>query len=206
MYTIGYHESNVFGPAYNRLYEYKSWEDKIADPELGDRLHDVRGRQALGHHAAPGRDVALRRAVHRRRREVHLGHHPEQVLWLADECQSVMQNMFGGPDAYKVTGPHEITVDLPAYSTWSFSTACFGAFAIMPEHAYKDIKPEAMRSHTAPAPGWAATPSRRPTARASPPRAPSAPGRGSRKGSTRRRKAYKYVRNESYWKPHTAAT
>ena len=34
MYSIGYSNSNAFGPAYNRLYEYKSWQDKTLIPAL----------------------------------------------------------------------------------------------------------------------------------------------------------------------------
>ena len=34
MYSIGYSDSNVFGPAYNRLYEYRSWQDKTLIPSL----------------------------------------------------------------------------------------------------------------------------------------------------------------------------
>src|SRR5260370_37762097 len=37
MYSIGYSGSNVFGPAYNRLYEYRSWQDKTPVPSLAIR-------------------------------------------------------------------------------------------------------------------------------------------------------------------------
>ena len=60
--------------------------------------------------------------------------------------QSAFQEVFGSPDAYKVTGRHEITVDLPRY-TIQFLEWVMGAMQIMPEHGYKDIKPEQIRGH-----------------------------------------------------------
>ena len=60
--------------------------------------------------------------------------------------QAAFQEVFGSPDAYKVTGRHEITVDLPRY-TIQFLEWVMGAMQIMPEHGYKDIKPEQIRGH-----------------------------------------------------------
>ncbi len=114
MYTIGYHESNVFGPAYNRLYEYKSWADKTLAPAL-----------ATGHTmSADGKHwvITLRQGV-----KWHSGEEftAKDVVFTWDTIcnkaygspfQSVMESVFGGPGAYKATGPYEITVDLPAYS------------------------------------------------------------------------------------------
>ncbi len=146
MYVIGYHESNVFGPAYNRLYEYKSWQDKTLVPSLatGHTMSDD------GKHWV----ITLRQGV-----KWHSGEEftaaDVKFTWdtilnkaYGSPFQSVMETIFGGPGAYKVTGRHEITVDLPAYSI-EFLNSVLGAYAIMPEHAYKDIKPEAMRGHTA---------------------------------------------------------
>ncbi len=199
MYTIGYHESNVFGPAYNRLYEYKSWQDKSLVPAL-----------ATGHTmSADGKHwvISLRDDV-----TWHSGEKftaaDVKFTWdtilnkaYGSQFQSVMQNIFGGPDAYKVTGPHEITVDLPAYSM-EFLNSVLGAYAIMPEHAYKDIKPEAMRGHTAST--WlgsytvSTSGGKSYTAKGGIGTGPWIP-----QGFDPSRKAYKYVRNENYWKPHT---
>src|SRR5260370_1908169 len=62
------------------------------------------------------------------------------------QLQAICARVFGDQNAYKVTGKYEITIDLPAYSI-DFLNSVMGAFAVMPEHAYKDIKPDALRSH-----------------------------------------------------------
>ena len=111
------------------------------------RPHHVRRRQALGGDFAPGREMALGRGIHRSRRQVHVGRHVGHKAY-GSQLQAVCARVFGDTGAYKVTGKYEITVDLPAYSI-DFVDSILGAIAIMPEHAYKDIKPEALRSHTA---------------------------------------------------------
>lgn len=199
MYTIGYYESNVFGPAYNRLYEYKSWEDKTLAPAL-----------ATGHTMSPdGKHwvITLRQGV-----RWHSGEEftaaDVRFTWdtilnkaYGSQFQSVMEGIFGGTGAYKVTGKYEITVDLPAYSI-EFLNSVLGAYAIMPEHAYKDIKPEAMRGHTAST--WLGSyvvktsDGRSFTARGAVGTGPWVP-----QGFDPSRKAYKFTRNEAYWKPHT---
>ena len=107
--------------------------------------------------------------------------------------------VFGSTDAYKVTGPMEITVDLPQYSIL-FREQILSAVAIMPEHAYKDIKPEAMRGHVAST--WLGTYTVKTSAGASF-TAHGGIGTGPwiPAGYDASRKAYKYTRNEKYWKP-----
>lgn len=199
MYSIGYHESNVFGPAYDRLYDYKSWNDKSLVPAL-----------ATGHTMSEdGKHwvITLRPGV-----RWHSGEEftaaDVKFTWdtlmnkaYGSQYQSVMQALFGSPDAYKVTGRHEITVDLPRYSA-EFLNSVLGAYAVMPEHAYKDIKPEAMRGHTAST--WlgtyavTTTDGKTFTARGAVGTGPWVP-----QGFDPSRKAYRFTRNESYWKPHT---
>jgi ABC-type transport system substrate-binding protein len=199
MYSIGYNESNIFGPAYNRLYEYRSWADKTLIPALatGHTMSDD-GRHWV---------ITLRQGV-----KWHSGEEftaaDVKFTWdtllnkaYGSQMQGTTGQVFGGPGAYKVTGRYELTVDLPAYSI-EFMNSILGAFAIMPEHAYKDIKPEAMRGH--PASTWLGTYAVKTsdgktfTARGGVGTGPWIP-----QGFDPSRKAYKYVRNESYWKPHT---
>jgi ABC-type transport system substrate-binding protein len=199
MYTIGYHESNVFGPAYNRLYEYKSWQDKSLIPALatGHTMSDD------GKHWV----ITLRQGV-----KWHSGEEftAADVKFTWDTIlnkaygslfQSVMEGIFGGPGAYKVTGRYEITVDLPAYSM-EFLNSVLGAYAIMPEHAYGDIKPEAMRGHTAST--WLGSYVVK-TSNGKSFTAKGAVGTGPwvPQGFDPSRKAYKFTRNEAFWKPHT---
>ena len=199
MYTIGYHESNVFGPAYDRLYDYRSWNDKTLVPSL-----------ATGHTmSSDGKHwvITLRQGVKWHSGE-ELTASDVKFTWdvlmnkaYGSQMQGLTEGVFGATTAYKVTGKYEITVDLPAY-TIEFLNSVLGAFAIMPEHAYKDIKPESLRGH--PASTWLGTYAVKTsdgktfTARGALGTGPWVP-----QGFDPARKAYKYTRNEAYWKPHT---
>lgn len=96
--------------------------------------------------------------------------------------------------AARLIVPCSITADLPAYSI-DFLNSILGAFAIMPEHAYKSIKPEAQRSYpvktengkTYTAHGAVGTEPWIPT------------------GFDPSRKAYGYKRDDAYRKPHTGS-
>ncbi len=199
MYCIGYNESNIFGPTYDRLYEYRSWDDKTLVPSLAtgftmseDGKHwVVTLRQGVTWHsgaeftAADVKftwDVMLNKAY-------------------GSQQQAMMASVFGDAGAYKVTGKYEITVDLPDYSL-QFMNSVLGAVAIMPEHAYKDIKPEALRGH--PASTWLGSYTVK-TADGKSFTAHGGVGTGPwiPAGFDPSRKAYKMTRNEAYWKPHT---
>ena len=81
MYTIGYTESKHLRPSVQPAVRIRQLGEQEAGPRPGREPHAIRRRQALGDQAAPGRDLAQRRGVHRGRREVHLGHHDEPGLW-----------------------------------------------------------------------------------------------------------------------------
>jgi ABC-type transport system substrate-binding protein len=198
MFCIGYNESNIFGPVYNRLYEYKSWDDKSLIPSLatGYTMSDD------GKHWV----VTLRQGV-----KWHSGEEftaaDVKFTWdmllnqaYGSQMQATVAQIFGSPDAYKMTGKYEMTVDLPAYNL-GFLNSVLAAFAIMPEHAYRDIKPEAMRGH--PASTWLGSY----TVKTSDGKSFTAHGGIGTgpwipQGFDPSRKAYRYVRNEAYWKPH----
>ena len=199
MYVIGYHELNIFGPVYNCLLEYDSWENKKLVPGLAESVtssadgkhHVIKLRPGVTWHSGEPFttadvkftwDVAMNKAY-------------------ASVLQANFVNVFGSTDAYKVTGPLEITVDLPAYSIL-FREQILSAVAIMPEHAYKDIKPEAMRGHVANT--WLGSY----TVKTSDGKSYTAhggigTGPWIAAGYDASRKAYKMVRNEKYWKKMT---
>ena len=199
MYSIGYSDSNVFGPAYNRLYEYRSWQDKTLIPSLasGHTMSDdgkhwvVTLRQGVKWHSGEEFTAA----------DVKFTWYTMMNKAYGSQLQAICARVFGDQSAYKVTGKHEITVDLPTYSL-DFLNSVLGAFAIMPEHAYKDIKPEALRSHVAST--WLGNYTVRTsdgksfTARGAVGTGPWIPT-----GFDPSRKAYGFKRNEAYWKPHT---
>ena len=82
MYTIGYHELNIFGPVYNRLLENDLWEKKQLVPATGrEHARSFRRRQALGDQCGPAVKWHSGEDVHRDRREVHLGYDAQQGLY-----------------------------------------------------------------------------------------------------------------------------
>ncbi len=199
MYCIGYNESNIFGPAYDRLYDYKSWADKSLVPSL-----------ATGYTMSPdGKHwvVTLRQGV-----KWHSGEDftakDVKFTWdvlmnpaYGSPFHAMAQQIFGSTDAYRITGPYEITVDLPAYSM-DFLNSLMAAMAIMPEHAYKDIKPEAMRGHVAST--WLGTyPVKTSDGKTFTAHGGVGTGPWIPQGFDPQRKAYRFARNEAYWKPHT---
>jgi len=199
MYSIGYHESNIFGPVYNQLYEYDSWDSKKLVPAL-----------ATGHTVSEdGKHwvLTLRQGV-----KWHSGEEftAEDVKFTWDmimnkaygsQLQGALEQMMGSPSAYKVSGKYEITIDLPAYSLL-FLNWLVGSMAIMPKHAYQGIRPEGLRGHVASTwnGSYAVTTSdgKSFTAKGGVGTGPWIP-----QGFDPARRAYRYLRNEAYWKPHT---
>ncbi|MBV8915230.1 MAG: ABC transporter substrate-binding protein, partial [Acetobacteraceae bacterium] len=199
MHTIGYHESNIFGPIYNRLYEYESWDKKKLAPAL-----------ATGHTVSEdGKHwvITLRQGV-----KWHSGEPftAEDVKWTWDvflnkaygaQIQAAAEDVLGGPENYKVTGPHEITVELPRYNMLFFDWL-LGAQAIMPKHAYQDIKPEALRGHVAST--WLGTfPVKTSDGKTFTAHGGVGTGPWIAAGFDPSRKAYKFTRNPDYWVPYT---
>ena len=197
MYTIGYHESNIFGPVYNRLLEYDSWENKKLVPGLAESItssadgkhHVIKLRPGVTWHSGEPFTAA----------DVKFTWDVILNKTYASVIQGNAMAVFGSTDAYKVTGSLELTVDLPQYSIL-FREQILSSVAILPEHAYKDIKPEALRGH--PASTWLGTYTVKTSAGASF-TAHGGIGTGPwiPQGYDASRKAYKYLRNEKYWKP-----
>jgi ABC-type transport system substrate-binding protein len=145
MYTTSYNESNIFDPAYNCLYEHDNWDNKKLMPAL-----------ATGHTVSDDGKawvITLRRGVEWYSGE---GFTAADVRFTWDTIlnraygsllQAGLRTVLGGEGAYSVTGRHEITVELPQYNMLFFDWV-MGCMAIMPEHAYKDTKPEGLRGHT----------------------------------------------------------
>jgi ABC-type transport system substrate-binding protein len=196
MYTSGYNESNIFGPIYNRLFEYDSWKDKKLEPALAESANAsddgkkwvIKLRQGVTWHSGEPFtaedvkftwDTILNKAY-------------------ASPFQANFQRIFGSADAYKITGKHEITVTLSAY-TIEFVNWLLAAMQIMPMHAYNDIKPEAIRGHVANT--WLGTF----TVKTSDGKSYTAyggvgTGPWVAAGFDPARKAYKFIKNEHYWK------
>lgn len=196
MYSIGYHESNIFGPVHNRLLEYESWESKKLVPALAESVES----SADGKHHA----IKLRPAVTWHSGEP-LTAADVKFTWdaamdpaYASPLRGPLLSVFGSPEAYKVTGKLELTVNLPKFSIL-FREQILSAVDILPDHAYKDIKPAALRSH--PASTWLGTYDVK-TSDGKTYTAHGGIGTGPwiADGYDASRKAYKMVRNEKYWK------
>jgi ABC-type transport system substrate-binding protein len=96
-----------------------------------------------------------------------------------------------------VTGRHEVTVDLPKYSIL-FRDFVMGALAIVPEHVFKEIKPESLNSHTVNT--WLGTYTVK-TSEGKEYTARGAIGTGPwiAMGLDPTKKAYKFIKNPDYW-------
>jgi ABC-type transport system substrate-binding protein len=196
MYSIGYQESNVFGPVYNRLLEYDSWQSKKLVPALAesytmspDGKHWViKLRQGVKWHS--GEEFTAK--------DVKFTWDVVMNKAYASNQQAPLEALFGSTDAYKVTGKYEITVDLPKYSIL-FRDFAMGAIAMLPEHAYKDIKPEAMRGHTVST--WLGTFTVKTSdGKEYTSRGGIGTGPWIAMGADPSKKAFKYVKNPNYWK------
>ena len=196
MNSTGYNQSNIFGPVHDTLLEYENWQTKKLVPALCEsysmspdgKRWVLKLRQGVKWHSGEeftARDVKFTWDVILDKR-------------YASIRQAIMQNVFGSPAAYKVTGKYEITVDLPKY-TILFRDFVMAALAIMPEHAYKDIKPESLSGHTVST--WLGTytvktsEGKEYTARGS-----IGTGPWIAMGHDPTKKAYKMVKNLNYWK------
>ncbi len=112
-----------------------------------------------------------------------------------------MKPCLARPPPTRPLGRCEITVDLPSFSIL-FHESILGAFAIMPKHAYQDIKPEALRGHVANT--WLGTYDVK-TSTGKTYTAHGGIGTGAwiATGFDPMRKAYRYTKNPNYWKPTT---
>ena len=144
MYGEGYNDTNVCGPVYNQLLEYDGWEKKQLIPALAEAVEE----SADGKHWV----IKLRGGVLWHSGEPFTA---EDVKFTFDtimnpayasDNRASLASVFGSTDAYKITGPLEITVDLPQYSM-SMREFVLSAVPIMPMHAYAGIRPEQMRGH-----------------------------------------------------------
>lgn len=196
MNSTGYNQSNIFGPVHDTLLQYDGWQNKKLVPALcesytmsPDGKHWVlKLRQGVKWHSGEeftAKDVKFTWDTILDKRYASLN-------------QANLQNIFGSPDAYKITGKYEVAVDLPKYSIL-FRDLVMAAFAIMPEHAYKDIKPESLNSHTANT--WLGTYTVK-TSDGKEYTARGAIGTGPwiAMGLDPAKKAYKMVKNPDYWK------
>ncbi len=144
LFSAGYHESNIYGPVYNSLLEYDSWEKKNAVPALAEsvtksedgRVWTIKLRQGvLWHSGEPftAEDV--------------------KFTWdtmLNPEVGAVRRatlvQVFGDANAYRVVSPHEIEVTLPEYNI-IFEATVLPSISILPKHAYESIAPQEWRNH-----------------------------------------------------------
>lgn len=196
MYSSGYNESNIFGPAYNALLEYDSWETKKAVPALAESVTSSEGGLVW--------TIRLRQGV-----KWHSGEEftADDVIYtwdtILDPAYASVQNSplataFGSNKAYEKVSPYEIKVTLPKYSVL-FEGLVLTSISIMPKHAYAQIKPEEFRKHTIST--WTGsftvtTPDGKTF------EAKGAVGTGPwiPAGFDAVRKAYRFVKNPNYWK------
>lgn len=196
MYGSGYNEANIFGPVYNALLEYDSWANKKLSPALAEAVKGSEDGKTWV--------LSLRKGV-----KWHSGEEftAEDVKFTWDTIidkayaslfQAPLETVMGSRDAYKVTGTHEITVTLPQPNSM-FYDFLLPVIAIMPKHAYKDIKPEELRGHVIST--WLGTfPVKTSDGKVFEAKGGVGTGPWIPQGFDPSRKAYKYVRNGNYWR------
>ena len=145
MYGNGYQDSNASGPVYNQLMEYESWEKKELQPALAEGIEQSADGKRWVINLRPG--VLWHSGEPFTAEDVKFTFDTMLNPAVASDNRGILLEVFGGPEAYKVTGPLQLTVDLPKYSML-MKEFVLSAVPIMPLHAYGDIKPEQMRTHT----------------------------------------------------------
>ncbi|WP_406857705.1 ABC transporter substrate-binding protein [Alsobacter sp. KACC 23698] len=199
MYGSGYNEANIFGPVYNALFEYDSWANKKLVPALAESVKTSDDGKTWV--------FTLRKGV-----KWHSGEEftAEDVKFTWDTVidkaygsvfQAPLATVMGGKDAYKVTGAHEITVQLPEPNIM-FQDFVLPVIAIMPKHAYQGLKPEELRGHVIST--WVGTfPVKTSDGKVFEAKGGVGTGPWIPQGFDPSRKAYRYVKNENYWKKTT---
>lgn len=195
MFSSGYNESNIFGPAYNFLMEYDTWADKNLVPALAESVTRSDDGKTW--------TIKLREGV-----KWHSGEpftaEDVKFTWdtiLNPEVGSVQNAAlvaaFGSPAAYVVKGPLEIEVTLPEYSLM-FEASVLPTISIMPKHAYEGIAPAEWRTHVIST--WTGsfevkTATGSYTAQGAVGTGPWIPA-----GFDAARSAYRFTKNPNYWK------
>ena len=198
MYGQGYQDSNVSGPVYDQLMEYDSWEKKELKPALAANVEESADGKTWVINLRPG--VLWHSGEPLTAEDVAFTFDTILNPAVASDGRAIMLEVFGGPEAYKVTGPLQITATLPRYSMM-MREFVLSAVAIMPKHAYGDIKPDQFRAHTANT--WR-SPFTVKTSKG-PYTSKGAIGTGAWVcgGFDPARKSYTYTRNPNYWQPTT---
>lgn len=196
MYGSGYNEANIFGPVYNALFEYDSWANKKLVPALAESVTTSEDGKTWV--------FTLRKGV-----KWHSGEDftAEDVKFTWDTIidktyasvfQAPLATVMGGKDAYKVTGTHEITVTLREPNVM-FQDFVLPVIAMMPKHAYQSLKVEELRGHVIST--WLGSfPVKTSDGKTFEAKGGVGTGPWIPQGFDPARKAYKYVRNENYWK------
>ena len=140
----GYQDSNAAGPVYNQLLEYESWEKKDLVPALAQSIEESADGKRWVINLRPG--VLWHSGEPFTAEDVKFTFDLILNPAAASDSRGILLDVFGGADAYRITGPLQLTVDLPRYSML-MREYVLSAVAIMPMHAYADIKPDQMRTH-----------------------------------------------------------
>ena len=198
MFAQGYQDSNVSGPVYDQLLEYDSWEKKQLKPALAVNVEESADGKTWVINLRP--DVLWHSGEPFTAEDVKFTFDTIMNPAVASDGRAIMQEVFGGTEAYSITGPLQITAKLAQYSML-MREFVLSAVAIMPKHAYGEIKPEQFRGHTVNT--WR-TPFTAQTSKGSYV-SKGAIGTGAWVcgGFDPVRKSYSYTRNGSYWRKTT---
>jgi ABC-type transport system substrate-binding protein len=197
-YSIGYQDSDVFGPVHNRLYEYWGWQNKTLVPALAvNYTVSDDGKTWV---------VNLRQGV-----MWHDGwpFNASDVKFTFDlimnetygslQC-APLKKILGGPQNVEITGEHQVTFHLSNY-TILMREYVLSNIHILPWHAYKDLGPDEIgHNGLHPANTWEGTYTvKMPNGTDYVAHGPIGTGPWIAMGFDPVKKCFNYVRNHNYW-------
>lgn len=145
LYSQGYADSNAAGPVYNQLMEYDDWEKKQLLPALAENIEQSADGKRWVINLRP--NVLWHSGEPFTAADVKFTFDTTLNPAVASDNRAILQEVLGGPDAYQVTGPLQLTVTLRRYNML-MREFVLSAVPIMPLHAYGDIRPDQLRTHT----------------------------------------------------------
>ena len=197
-YSIGYDQSDVFGPVHNRLFEYQGWFNKTLRPALATDVNIspdgltwvINLRQGVKWHddwPFNATDVKYTFDL--------IMNADYASLW-----QSRVGELLGGPNGVAITGPYQVTLHLTKYGPLQ-REFLLSTIAILPWHAYKDLGPADIgRGGLNPANTWQGTYTVKKLDGSNyVAHGPIGTGPWISMGYDPVKKAFHYVRNHNYW-------
>jgi len=200
-YSIGYLQSDVFGPTMDTLYQYQGWFNKTLIPDLATDVNISPDGSTW--------TINLRQGV-----QWHDGwpFNATDVQFTLDLImnqtygsiqQAELTADLGGPQGVEITGPYQITLHLATTYNPVIREFILSTLQIMPWHAYKNLGPADIGvGGTHPANTWEGTYTvTEPNGSLYVAHGPIGTGPWIAMGYDPVKQVFSYQRNHNYWRP-----